>query len=985
MSSLVECQPTQPERLEAIYQSYFTPPDYDPPIALNLVTKALGLFSAVEDEGACRRAAALAATARPEGNAYKLLTEVCRLAWQCGFRDELVEYREMAVLAKHRDFIDNVNRGSRSGDTVVFVAKTPYFVLLRVAMYLRRKGHRAFLVTLNPIPAELETLFVDAMDGIACSDGSHMDLRLILAKVRPSIVHIQMWMLSYELCRLAIEANERAPVVCEFYDVTSIYATRGELTRVWPAEVVDFDLAMERYVMENAAGILSRYPKWAMEKWARALGAPDQLVACNHAYPLPEYRQSKVRSPGAETKRRRLVYAGGLIPTWLDPELFPEAYMPLAFKKLLEQGFEIDVLHDPHRPIDENPVYAPFRHLERTYPGFRLINGAAPQNLPGLLREYDFGILLTRFPARVSINPDQKAGVVATKIYAYLEAGIPILVNAEYLEMARIAIEHGVGLAVHSKCLDNLTTMVDTFDYERALAKVDAFNTVFGMDKQIDGIVDFYQKAKARVAESTSTKTPHRSTAIDATRSALQGKLTELFVALAEENGQAERVEQALACYRQAKALAPASDEVVAKFGGVLEAQGRLDEAVAEYRHCLSLNPLRHDVYHRLMVAQNVLGSSTAEAVRRDARRFGSAVRRLQIPVTPSRLRVGFFVGAEEERNRDLILAPFFQHHSEDRFEVHAFLHGPPNFRRATRMPGKPVAWHRIHGGPEEWLRAVRWQGIDIAVDVSGLGEIALLEAFASGLAPRQMSWSLNPISSGIKEIGFVLSDWATVPSGEDRMFTETVLRHPTRAWALPPPFNERGRELPEGGDGRFCFVYAGPAHRLTAEVMTSWSRILARCPDTILRIYADGLTRAQAAEFKSGFGRGGIDAARVLLQKGGQSLRRPATWDLMLDPFPVGNGVEVARYLAEGTPAVCLAVGSRPNRIVGSMLSSIGMSTLAAVTLEGYEDAAVEFAKTHRDQGSRRQDVLWRVRGSDLYDGRAMVREVENLLLMVA
>jgi len=60
------------------------------------------------------------------------------------------------------------------------------------------------------------------------------------------------------------------------------------------------------------------------------------------------------------------------------------------------------------------------------------------------------------------------------------------------------------------------------------------------------------------------------------------------------------KLDEAMACYRQAVALNPAYAEAHSNLGNVLRAQGKLDEAVACYRHALTLTPTHANAYYNL-------------------------------------------------------------------------------------------------------------------------------------------------------------------------------------------------------------------------------------------------------------------------------------------------------------------------------------------------------------------------------------------------
>ncbi len=430
-----------------------------------------------------------------------ILDTLVGMAEQGGMRDVFSNHDARVIERHYGDFIATVNGREDAGRGVVFLAHAPYFLILREAIHLKRQGYRVSLVSLGEISPGLRPLFEEHFDAVTDMQGNYRLLRALLGALEPGVFHVQCWMWFTMLGRMAIEAKGDAVVVCEFYDVTSVYADRDVLAVNWPPGVIDFEFAMEDYVLHHGDGVITRFPDFVIEEWRDRFGAmPPHLRM--QAYPCPEfiaYGDEKLSQNGGPP---RLLFAGGLVP--LDarnpPSLFPETGMPRAFRSLLEQGLAIDVLHDPNSPLNEtDPRIKAYMDLARDFPLFRFKKGVPPDRLAQASSVYDYGLLLFDYDASITrIRESQRKGVVATKIFTYLEAGLPVLVNAEYEEMARIVSENGLGLAVHSRDLGRVAAKLSLFDYEKSVQNIRAFNERHGMDKEIGRLVDFYGRLGAK-------------------------------------------------------------------------------------------------------------------------------------------------------------------------------------------------------------------------------------------------------------------------------------------------------------------------------------------------------------------------------------------------------------------------------------------------------------------------------------------------------
>ncbi|OHC75283.1 MAG: hypothetical protein A3G18_02600 [Rhodospirillales bacterium RIFCSPLOWO2_12_FULL_58_28] len=380
-----------------------------------------------------------------------------------------------------------------SAGTIVFVANTAFMLIAREALYLRRNGFKVFLVLVGGIPDNLARLFRICFDDILEYVGNPEFLRRAIMALEPDIFHVQCWMWSYHVARMICESKRNAKCVCEFYDITSIYAARNELAAVWSPKIVDLDIACEKWLFQHADAIVHRFPEPVI---AELYGAePLQLEM--QMYPCPEYVSYNNEKLSSEDGILRMVYAGGLVPkTDAHPEsLFPERNHAEAFRKLLEQGFGIDIFMSPFRSLQESGLDA-LHELTREFPLFRMLPGEAPDKLAGIISAYDFGLILTDMDISKNRNTvHQLKSAAGTKLFIYAEAGIPVIVNAEYEYMTSIVERHGIGFGLPSQDIATAGPRIRAFDRAEAQENIRRFNSENGMDTHIHRLISLYRKA----------------------------------------------------------------------------------------------------------------------------------------------------------------------------------------------------------------------------------------------------------------------------------------------------------------------------------------------------------------------------------------------------------------------------------------------------------------------------------------------------------
>ena len=126
-------------------------------------------------------------------------------------------------------------------------------------------------------------------------------------------------------------------------------------------------------------------------------------------------------------------------------------------------------------------------------PRFRFTDGHSPNKVAEELAKYDFGLILFDIPPEVLENqPLLMRWGVGTKLFTYLEAGIPVLVNSEYETMAAFVETHGIGLALNSHDISKLKQKLKETDISELRENVRLFVEEYNMSKSIHQLIEFY-------------------------------------------------------------------------------------------------------------------------------------------------------------------------------------------------------------------------------------------------------------------------------------------------------------------------------------------------------------------------------------------------------------------------------------------------------------------------------------------------------------
>lgn len=398
------------------------------------------------------------------------------------------------------DFIKNFNDPAPRGrKRVLFLAISPYFQILREAMFLRRLGYSPCLIYLRPIPEDLRTLMENTFD-LTLKIPAHMGfLGAILDRLNVDLLHIQTWMVNagLPLPRFAIERKPEAATVCEFYDIISVYAEKDIFFNVWSSDpiTVELDFGIEEFVCNHADAVSMRCnPDVVATDMKNRWGAMPPTLQM-WPYPVWEYTTFSEKKYSQDDGIIRFVYAGSLRVG--APEISVTVYFLPAVKKLLEQGFAVDIMHEPQTPVSTDiPHLRPYIELMEENPKFRILDGVPPHLLGKAISRYDFAFSF--FDAdfdTLKIKDIQRQTAIGTKSLSYVEAGLPMVVNSEFSDTAKFVNENGLGFSIRSNEIGNIKNIVENFDYAASVANIKNYVLNHSMEKEIWRLGDLYHTA----------------------------------------------------------------------------------------------------------------------------------------------------------------------------------------------------------------------------------------------------------------------------------------------------------------------------------------------------------------------------------------------------------------------------------------------------------------------------------------------------------
>jgi protein O-GlcNAc transferase len=245
-----------------------------------------------------------------------------------------------------------------------------------------------------------------------------------------------------------------------------------------------------------------------------------------------------------------------------------------------------------------------------------------------------------------------------------------------------------------------------------------------------------------------------------------------------------------------------------------------------------------------------------------------------------------------------------------------------------------------------------------------------------------QVTWLAYPGSTGLRSIGYRLTDACMDPPGEKPAWSaEEPILLPD-CWCCYDPAGESPdiNALPALSARRVTFGSLNNFAKVNEAVLLLWARVLGAVKRSRLLMFCpEGCAQERVRTF---FGAQGITAERVELVGYLQhcdylSLYRRI--DVCLDPFPVNGMTTTCDALWMGVPVLTLPGEMPVSRAGLSLLSNIGLAELAASSEEEYLRVAVELSENLPRLAGLRATLRPRMQVSPLMDAARFARSIEN------
>jgi protein O-GlcNAc transferase len=419
---------------------------------------------------------------------------------------------------------------------------------------------------------------------------------------------------------------------------------------------------------------------------------------------------------------------------------------------------------------------------------------------------------------------------------------------------------------------------------------------------------------------------------------------------------------------------------------------GRIQDAIAQFRKAIELDPDHLDAQNSLLFALNYSDRHDATAIADEHRAFGLRHARpapLQPPDTrwPRRLRIGYLSPDFRKHVVMTFMAPVLERHDRGQFEVFCFHTHRDKDEVTERVRSQVEHWSDCGGLSDDAIAdRIRADRIDILVDLAGHTSGHRIGVLAVKPAPVQITYLGYPNTTGLPTVDYRITDALADPPGRaDELNVERLLR-------LPRPFlcYRPEAKTPDPGPppvlskGYVTFGCFNNTLKLSDSFLDLAASVVNAVPRSRLVLKGGALElQSVAGRVRQRFAAAGVAPERLDLRGWTTAvedhLGAYREIDVALDSYPYNGTTTTCEALWMGVPVVTLRGDRHAARVGASLLGWLGLTDLVAGDVEEFVRICARLAGDVAGAASRRSGLRERLRASLLVDEAGFTREIER------
>ena len=321
-------------------------------------------------------------------------------------------------------------------------------------------------------------------------------------------------------------------------------------------------------------------------------------------------------------------------------------------------------------------------------------------------------------------------------------------------------------------------------------------------------------------------------------------------------------------------------------------------------------------------------------------------------------------------------------------FDIYIYSNSSYEDDLSKKLKENLIKWEKVYElNVKQIFNLIKLDNIDILIDMSGHTNNGNLEIFANRAAPIQLSWASFLVSTGIKEIDYIIGDPHVTPLDTKEYFSEKIINLPN-IWChlstsnIP---NVNTTEAPAIKNGYITYGSFNNLNKINEEVINVWSNILNNSPSSKLIIKNLQLDNNLAKNILiEKFRKNNIGAERLILEGNSSredTLKKYNLIDIALDTFPWNGGTTSFELSWMCVPLLTLVGDRFMARCGESINKNLHMNDWIAYNSNDYILKALKYSSNFNLLNDARSHLRAISRKSVLFDSNAFSKAFSDCL----
>lgn len=442
---------------------------------------------------------------------------------------------------------------------------------------------------------------------------------------------------------------------------------------------------------------------------------------------------------------------------------------------------------------------------------------------------------------------------------------------------------------------------------------------------------------------------------------------------------------KAMNLYARLIAQHPQQPGIRVNYGQCLQELGRYDEAETHYMKAFEDAPTTFEPLSNYLMCMHYNPSRTKEEIFEAHKLWDQYFAPEARPERPvpldknenKRLRVGFISGGFRAHPVGWMITEALENLPKDQFEVYCYTTNNTYDKITKRIYAATDKWQSVIGYNDAIIaNMINEDEIDILVELSGHSADTRLKTIDLEPAPITVKWVGGLFNTtGLRSMDYLLTDHFETPEGEERFYTEKLVRMPDDYISfLPPDYCPDVEALPAKENGYITFGCFNNPTKVNDLTLTKWAEVMNLVPESRLFLkskqYDTKELRNRIIETLESCG---ISGERLIFEGSSPHDKLLATYnkvDVALDPWPYSGGLTTCEALWMGVPVVTKPGPTFAGRHSATHLSNAGFHEWVTDSWSDYVEKAVELASDLKVLQEIRSGLRDKVASSPVTDG---------------